>query len=175
MTRVGAFLAGRTRRGLLALSGRRTIDLSRLDHVPPRLTWPLQRDGLDVPARLAELREREPVHLLTSFLGLRVWVVTGPGEARSVLADQTAFSNDIRPFVGANGSAADGYRRPRLHRPARAHDACAGCSPRSSRCGGSTGSARLSRGSWRASSTRWPPAVRSWTWSRSSPFPCRST
>jgi cytochrome P450 len=108
MTRVGASLVRRTRRSLLALSGRRTIDLSRLDHVPQRLTWPLQRDGVDVPTRLGVLRDRDPVHLLTSFLGLRVWVVTGPGEARAVLADQAAFSNDIRPFVGANGSDADG-------------------------------------------------------------------
>ena len=108
MTRVGTFLAGRTRRRVLALSGRRGIDLSRVDRLPQRLTWPLQRDGLDVLARLGELRDREPVHLLTSFLGLRVWLVTGPGEARSVLADQTAFSNDIRPLVRANGSAAEG-------------------------------------------------------------------
>jgi len=108
MSSVTASLLRQTRRGLTALSGRRTVDLSRLDRVPARLTWPLQRDGVDPVARLAQVREQEPVHRLTSFFGLKVWMVTDPAVARAVLADQTDFSNDIRPFVGARGSTTTG-------------------------------------------------------------------
>lgn len=101
---VASTLRTHTVRRLLALSGRRTVDLSSLERVPDRLTWPLQRAGVDPTPRLDQLRDREPVHLLASFLGLKVWLVTGPAEARSVLANATDFSNDIRPFVGGTGS-----------------------------------------------------------------------
>ncbi|GAB2886291.1 cytochrome P450 [Nocardioides pacificus] len=95
------------RRALLAQAARRGIDLTRLDAVPPSLVWPLGREGLEPPARLAEIRAEQPVHRLTSFLGLGVWLVTGFEEAREVLADQTSYSTDIRPYVGRSG-AADG-------------------------------------------------------------------
>ena len=42
---------------------------------------------------------------LTSFLGLDVWLVTGDAEVREVLSHTTAFSNDIRPYVGSSGDA----------------------------------------------------------------------
>jgi cytochrome P450 len=84
------------------------IDLSKLDKVPESLAWPLHRDGTDPVRRLGEVREQEPVHKLTSFLGLNVWLVTGDREVREVLADTTSYSNDIRPFVGAKGSTTDG-------------------------------------------------------------------
>lgn len=108
MTRVSTFLLSQTRRGVVALAGRRSIDLSRLDRVPPTLVWPLQRDGVDPVARLGRVRDSEPVHRLTSFLGLKVWLVTGPDEARAVLTNQVDFSTDIRPLVGARGSATEG-------------------------------------------------------------------
>jgi cytochrome P450 len=84
------------------------IDLSQLDRVPETLSWPLQRSGLDPVERLGELRSREPVSKLTSFLGMTIWLVTGDAEARAVLADKTGYSNDIRPFMGRRGSATDG-------------------------------------------------------------------
>ena len=108
MSSVTASLLRQTRRGFSVLSGRRTVDLSRLDRVPARLTWPLRRDGVDPVTRVAEVREQEPVHRLTSFFGLKVWMVTDPDVARAVLANQTDFSNDIRPFVGARGSTTSG-------------------------------------------------------------------
>ena len=109
MSRVTTFLRTQARQRILARAGGGSgIDLTRLDRVPDRLAWPLKRDGLDPVARLAGVREAEPVHLLTSFLGLRVWMVTGPAEARSVLANDRDFSNDIRPFVGARGAADSG-------------------------------------------------------------------
>jgi cytochrome P450 len=108
MSGVRSFVRSQGRRGVMALAGRRTIDLSRLDHVPPRLSWPLQREGMDPVPRLASVRTTEPVHRLTSFLGITVWMVTGPAEARAVLANEHDFSNDIRPYAGKRGSASDG-------------------------------------------------------------------
>ncbi len=84
------------------------IDLTRLDKVPDSLSWPLQREGMAPSRRLSEVRDAEPVHKLTSFLGLDVWVVTGDAEAREVLSDTTSYSTDIRPYMGKSGSATDG-------------------------------------------------------------------
>ena len=84
------------------------VDLTRVDRVPERLTWPLTRTAFDPLPRLDGLREREPVSRLTSFLGIAVWVVTGDAECREVLAHSTAYSNDIRPYVGRSGDATSG-------------------------------------------------------------------
>ena len=108
MSGVRSFLQTQTRRGLTALAGRRTIDLTQLERVPSRLTWPLQREGMDPVPRLGAVRAEEPVHRLTSFLGITVWMVTGPDEVRAVLANEHDFSNDIRPLVGSRGSTTDG-------------------------------------------------------------------
>lgn len=83
------------------------VDLSRLDKVPDSLGWPLHRDGMDPPARLAEIRATEPIHKLTTFLGMNIWLVTGHDLAREVLGDVRSYSTDIRPLVGKSG-AADG-------------------------------------------------------------------
>lgn len=90
-------------RGLVVGSaGLSIVDLSRLRRLPDRLVWPLRRDGLDPIPRLRAL---DPVSELTSFLGVRVWLVTGDAEARAVLADDASFSTDIRPLLGGAGSA----------------------------------------------------------------------
>jgi cytochrome P450 len=84
------------------------IDLTRLDKVPDSLSWPLQRDVMSPNARISQIRDTEPVHKLTTFLGLEVWVVSGDAEAREVLRDTTSYSTDIRPYMGKSGSATDG-------------------------------------------------------------------
>lgn len=84
------------------------LDLSKIDKIPERLSWPLNRDRFDPVPALGELRETSPVHRLTSFMGVRVWVVTGDVEAREVLADPVNYSNDIRPYVGASGDRESG-------------------------------------------------------------------
>jgi cytochrome P450 len=103
-------LRAKARRALLsrATSGG-GLDLSKIDRVPESLSWPLNREGFDPVPRLSEVRGTEPVHKLTSFFGITVWLVTGDAEARHVLADTTSYSNDIRPFVGQkSGSATEG-------------------------------------------------------------------
>ena len=94
----------RVRRALVARSP--GIDLSRLDRVPERLTWPLKREGMEPFHRVEELRETKgPVARVVTFLGVEVWLVTGDAEAREMLADQTSYSTDIRPYMGRSGSA----------------------------------------------------------------------
>ena len=51
------------------------------------------------PSSVSRRREA-PVSRLIGVLGTNVWLVSGYEEARSVLADHHAFSNDIRPLVG---------------------------------------------------------------------------
>ena len=84
------------------------MDLSKVDRVPDRLVWPLMRERFDPLPRLGALREKAPVDKLTSFLGIDVWLVTGDAEVRQVLSHPTAFSNDIRPYVGSRGDASSG-------------------------------------------------------------------
>jgi cytochrome P450 len=106
---LSTYLKSRVRNLLLSrVNGGAGIDLTQLERVPESLSWPLQRNGVDPVERLSELREREPIAKLTSFLGLTVWVVTGEEESRAVLADTTSYSNDIRPLMGKRGSTTDG-------------------------------------------------------------------
>jgi cytochrome P450 len=90
------------------LRGVAPVDLSQVERVPDRLTWPLVRHGFDPTRRLGRLRDDAPVEKLTSFLGIDVWLVTGDPEVRQVLAHTTAFSNDIRPIFGRSGDARSG-------------------------------------------------------------------
>lgn len=94
-------------RRVLLWAGRRrgSIDLTRLDRVPDRLGWPLRREGVDPPRRLSEVRASEPIHQLTTFMGITVWLVTGHDLAREVLGDTRSYSTDIRPYVGRSGVA----------------------------------------------------------------------
>jgi cytochrome P450 len=94
---------GAVRRRLVARAG--GIDLSQLDRVPDRLTWPLDRQLFDPHPRVGELREKDPVSKLITFLGMDVWLVTGDVEARQVLGDLTSYSTDVRPYYGKSGAA----------------------------------------------------------------------
>ncbi len=106
-------LASVARRTSSMLSRRamRSIDLSTLREVPTPLRFPLQRDGLDPVAQLAQARASGPIYQLASVFGLRVWMVSGIAENRAVLADSEHFSTDIRRYVGkqdATGAQAIG-------------------------------------------------------------------
>jgi cytochrome P450 len=97
----------RVRRALIARSP--GVDLSRLDRVPERLTWPLKREGMEPVGRVEELREAKgPIAKVVTFLGVEVWLVTGDAEARELLADQTSYSTDIRPYMGKAGNSENG-------------------------------------------------------------------
>ncbi|MGI8522836.1 MAG: cytochrome P450 [Nocardioides sp.] len=96
---------GVVRRSLIARAG--GIDLTKLDKVPDRLAWPLDRTGVDPVPGVAAMRAKDPVSKLVTFMGMDIWLVTGDAEARGVLGDLTSYSTDIRPYYGKSG-AADG-------------------------------------------------------------------
>lgn len=83
------------------------VDLSMLDSVPRRLLRPLRRDGLDPVTRLGATVP-DPVHRLAHMFGMNIWLVSGQEEGRAVLAEQSRFSNDLRPYVGSSSSNVGG-------------------------------------------------------------------
>jgi cytochrome P450 len=92
-------------RRVVARSG--GVDLTKLDRVPERLSWPLNRDGIDPTRRLSQAREDDPVQRHASFMGLDIWLVTGYDEARDVLGNVT-HSTDIRHLMGKSGDVENG-------------------------------------------------------------------
>lgn len=82
--------------------------LSRLEALPASWTLPLRRDGLDPVPKLVRRGHERPVTRLASLLGMRVWLVTGYEQVRTVLPDTTRYSTDIRRLVGrADASGPD--------------------------------------------------------------------
>lgn len=77
-----------------------TLDVSAIRHFPARARLPLLRNGVDPVPELAAARSRGDVVRLARVLGLDVWLVTGHDLARSVLADDDSFSNDVRHLLG---------------------------------------------------------------------------
>ncbi len=72
------------------------------------LRVPLRRDGLDPVPELSQRSRDEPFALLANVLGVRVWLASGYDEVRTVLADTTRFTNDLRPLAGkADAEGAD--------------------------------------------------------------------
>jgi cytochrome P450 len=100
---------------------RRGIDLSNIPFLPEEAKASLQRQGTNPVPRLAEMRAADPVHRLALPFDFGVHLVTSHELARQVLGDRTGYSNDIRPFLSADGSvsAADigglGFTDPPLH------------------------------------------------------------
>lgn len=89
-----------TRRYLSRLKKKGTgLDLSVLAKLPDAALLPLRRDGIDPVAGIGELRDREPVSRLP-IPGMTVWLVSGYDEAKEVLGDARAFSNDFAHLAG---------------------------------------------------------------------------
>jgi cytochrome P450 len=100
---------------------KRGLGLSALDHLPPAALVPLRRDGLDPVPELGRIRDEAPVHRLTTVFGLTVWIVTGHHQAKAVLNDAEAFSNDFANMIGGVPGAATtspgglGFADPPIH------------------------------------------------------------
>ncbi|MFI7384396.1 cytochrome P450 [Streptomyces sp. NPDC049813] len=82
------------------------LDLSVLARLPDGALLPLRRTGLDPVPEIGALRDREPVSRLP-IPGMTVWLVSGYDEAKEVLGNAGAFSNDFRHLVGVGGAGAD--------------------------------------------------------------------
>ncbi|QFZ19941.1 cytochrome P450 [Saccharothrix syringae] len=99
------------REGLVAWVARRSatrwimgkIGSRALSLLPDRALVPLKRDGVEPVAELERMRESGPVHRVPVPFGIRVWLVTGESEAREVLSDTAAFSNDYTRLGAAVG------------------------------------------------------------------------
>ncbi|WP_158841495.1 cytochrome P450 [Saccharothrix deserti] len=99
------------RDGLVAWVARRSatrwvvgkIGSRALSLLPDRALVPLKRDGVVPVAELERMREAGAVHRIPVPFGLRVWLVTGQDEAKKVLADTGAFSNDYARLGAAVG------------------------------------------------------------------------
>ena len=76
-------------------------DITTLRKVPEHITYPLRRDGVDPVPALAEARTQGPVSLLGNVLGLDIFLVTSYEAAKKVLADSSAYSNDMRHLLGS--------------------------------------------------------------------------
>ncbi len=96
-------------RRVLAKARRSSVDLTKLPMVPEVLLMPLQRNGLDPVPELGQMRAEDPVSRLARLFGMNIWLVTGHEATRTLLANTTDFSNDIRPMVGASQESADQY------------------------------------------------------------------
>jgi cytochrome P450 len=88
---------------LLARSTRNGIDLRKLRFLPDSITMPLKRDGLDPLPEMAQVRAEAPVKKLAEMFGKGIWLVSGYDEARTLLADGDALSNDLGQFVSQEG------------------------------------------------------------------------
>ncbi len=88
---------------LLARTTRNGIDLRKLRYLPDSITMPLKRDGLDPLPEMAKVRAEAPVTRLAEMFGKGIWLVSGYDEARALLADGDALSNDLGQFVSQDG------------------------------------------------------------------------
>ncbi|WP_375295922.1 cytochrome P450 [Saccharothrix sp.] len=99
------------RDGLVAWVARRSvtrwvmgrIGSRALSLLPDRALVPLKRDGVVPVPELERMRQSGPIHRLPVPFGVRVWLVTGQDEAKKVLSDTDAFSNDYARLGAAVG------------------------------------------------------------------------
>ncbi len=84
-----------------AVGRRAAVDITTVRRVPARSSYPLRRDGVHPVPELGRTREKSPVTGLARLLGMNIWLVSGYEESRSVLADHTTYSNDMRHLLGA--------------------------------------------------------------------------
>lgn len=105
---VSAAARGWVGRRLWSVAQSRSRGLAGWSVVPKALRMPLLRDGLDPVAELGRRRAEEPVTKLGRVLGMNVWLVSGYEQARSVLADTTNYSTDIRALTGTGDESIGG-------------------------------------------------------------------
>lgn len=97
------------------------VDLARITIVPERVKFPLRRVGVDPVLKIGHVRAAGPLHELPLPFGMRVWLVTGYPESRTVLTDNTSYSNDIRHLFSGDGPTTGddigglGFTDPPLH------------------------------------------------------------
>ncbi|MEU6646074.1 cytochrome P450 [Saccharomonospora sp. NPDC046836] len=108
-------------RRYLARARKKGLGLEQMAILPDAALMPLKRNGLDPVPELAQAREEEPVRKLPVPFGLNLWLVSGYEEAKAVLGDAKAFSNDFTNLVGMTSAGVDdnpgglGFSDPPVH------------------------------------------------------------
>lgn len=92
-------------RWYLARAQRKGFDLSKMALLPDSALMPLWRDRLDPVPELGEVRASAPVSKVDIPFGVNVWLVSGYEEAKAVLGNAKAYSNDFANLVGTHGAS----------------------------------------------------------------------
>jgi cytochrome P450 len=95
------------------------FDLAKMP-IPEPALMPLRRDGLDPVADLGQIREQSPIAKLPVGFGINLWLVSGYDEAKAVLSDTKAFSNDFANLASAGATVQQepgglGFADPPVH------------------------------------------------------------
>lgn len=109
MTGIGARVRSWVGQLVVARLRKTGFDLSRIPFLPKRALLPLRRNGLDPVKQLGDIRRQRPVSKLPLPLGIDAWLITGYAEAKSVLQNASAFSND---FANLGSIGMDAERDP---------------------------------------------------------------
>jgi cytochrome P450 len=121
MTTVRSRAIGWLGRKYLARKQKKGFDLATMSFLPDAALMPLKRHGLDPVPELGALRAHQPVSRLTMPFGMRVWLISGYDEARTVLGKATGFSNDFSNLIGTAGATEEqnpgglGFSDPPFH------------------------------------------------------------
>jgi cytochrome P450 len=87
-------------RRYFARTQKKGFDLAKMSFLPDAALMPLKRDGLDPISELAAKRDQEPISRIALPFGMNAWLVSGYDEAKAVLSNTTAFSNDFTNLIG---------------------------------------------------------------------------
>ncbi|MBE1471145.1 cytochrome P450 [Kibdelosporangium phytohabitans] len=79
------------------------LDLGKLP-IPEPALMPLKRNGLDPVPELGQMRSSAPVNKLPMPFGINLWLVSGYDEAKAVLSNTKAFSNDFAHLLGTGAT-----------------------------------------------------------------------
>jgi cytochrome P450 len=106
-------------RWYLARAKKKGFDLGKMP-IPEPALMPLKRNGLDPVPDLGQLRETEPISKVPMPFGINLWLVSGYEEAKAVLSNTKAFSNDFANLAVAGGTTQQdpgglGFADPPVH------------------------------------------------------------
>jgi cytochrome P450 len=106
-------------RWYLARAKKKGFDLGKMP-IPEPALMPLKRIGLDPVPELGQLRATEPISKVPMPFGINLWLVSGYDEAKAVLSNHKAFSNDFSNLAAAGGTTQQdpgglGFSDPPVH------------------------------------------------------------